>query len=150
MKRRTKTMPSDTPYHDPRYLAGILLFNEGDFFEAHEVWESVWMDAAGDERKIYQGLIQAAVGLLHFGNGNLRGAVKLYQSAHDYMKNLPTPFLGLHIPEFWLAMERCFHELLQDQNVPGAVVRDESLLPEIHLDPPPESWPDPAEFVEEN
>ena len=36
-------MDADTPY-DPRYLAGIVLFNRGDFFEAHEVWESLWME----------------------------------------------------------------------------------------------------------
>ena len=36
----------DTSY-DPRYLAGIVLFNRGDYFEAHEVWEDLWMETAG-------------------------------------------------------------------------------------------------------
>src|SRR3979490_1033221 len=72
--------------YDPRYLAGILFFNGQDFFEAHEVWEDLWADSYGDERRFYQGLIQAAVGLCHFGNGNLNGAVKLYNSSRDYMR----------------------------------------------------------------
>ena len=38
------------PY-DPRYLAGILFFNEGDYFEAHEVWEDLWAESHGDERR---------------------------------------------------------------------------------------------------
>src|SRR5262245_58394393 len=56
--------------YPPRYLAGIVLFNEQAFFEAHEVWEDVWIEKSGLERKFYQGLIQAAVSLCHFGNGN--------------------------------------------------------------------------------
>src|SRR6266404_7370062 len=73
-------METEQAQYDPRYLAGIVLFNRGDFFEAHEVWESLWMDTAGEEKRFYQALIQAAVGLLHFCNGNIRGAVKLYRS----------------------------------------------------------------------
>src|SRR5262249_26444350 len=57
--------PEQVPYH-PRYLAGVLLFNEQAYFEAHEVWEDLWAESYGPERKFYQGLIQAAVGLCHF------------------------------------------------------------------------------------
>ncbi len=75
--------------YDARYLAGIVLFNRRDFFEAHEVWESLWMECSGDEKKFMQGLIQAAVGLCHFVNGNTRGAQKLYRSSRDYMQRYP-------------------------------------------------------------
>src|SRR4051794_6508369 len=51
---------NDAGAYDPRYLAGILFFNRGDFFEAHEAWESLWMDTAGPDKTFYQGLIQAA------------------------------------------------------------------------------------------
>ena len=33
--------------YNPRYLAGILLFNARDFFEAHDVWEELWADCRG-------------------------------------------------------------------------------------------------------
>ena len=81
------------PY-DPRYLAGVVLFNEQDFFGAHEVWEDLWADSYGDERRFYQGLIQAAVGLCHFGNGNLNGAVKLYHSSREYMRPCGSSLAG--------------------------------------------------------
>src|SRR5438876_1089876 len=99
------------PY-DPRYLAGILLFNKGDFFEAHEVWEELWCESHGTERKYYQGLIQAAVGLCHFGNGNLGGAVKLYRSSRDYLSDCGSSFLGLDVAGFSEQMERCHRPLL--------------------------------------
>src|SRR5437667_12233725 len=94
--------------YEPRYLAGILFFNRRDFFEAHEVWESLWQDCCGPERSFYQGLIQAAVGLLHFVNGNLRGAAKLYRSSRDYMGRYGSRYLGLDLSDFWQQMERCF------------------------------------------
>src|ERR1700741_1889521 len=98
------------PY-DPRYLAGVLLFNAGDYFEAHEVWEDLWSESHGDERRFYQGLIQAAVGLCHFGNGNLGGAGKLYRSSRDSMAPCGPPFLGPDTAGFWRQMECCFAPL---------------------------------------
>src|SRR5690606_4025898 len=71
---------SESSSYDPRFLQGIAYFNECDFFEAHEVWEDLWSEIQGPSRRFYQGLIQVAVCLHHFGNGNLRGAQKLYHS----------------------------------------------------------------------
>src|SRR5262245_57419384 len=65
-----KRMAESETAYDPRYLAGVLFFNRRDFFEAHEVWEDLWQECTGPERKFVQALIQAAVALYHFGNGN--------------------------------------------------------------------------------
>jgi predicted metal-dependent hydrolase len=54
---------------------GLLLFNEGRFYDAHEVWEDLWRATADPPLKTcYQGLIQAAVGLHHLGRQNHAGA----------------------------------------------------------------------------
>ena len=134
--------------YDERYLAGIVLFNRRDFFEAHEVWEALWMDSATPEKKFYQGLIQAAVGLLHFGNGNVRGAAKLYVSSRAYMEPLGSPYLGMDTTAFWRQMEQCFTELMASKEPDRSIELDLDLVPTITLDPPPEQWPDPAQFVE--
>jgi hypothetical protein len=135
--------------YDPRYLAGILFFNQRDFFEAHEVWEEVWTEASGPERRFYQGLIQAAVALHHFRNGNVRGAQKLYRTGRAYMEPLEGPFFGLDKAALWTQMEKCFRELLALTEPDRRVKLDESLIPTIALDPPPDEWPDPDEFVDE-
>jgi uncharacterized protein len=136
--------------YDPRYLAGILFFNEHDYFEAHEVWEDLWSESHGAERRFYQGLIQAAVGLFHFGGGNLGGASKLYRSSYDYMKTCDSPFLGLDVDGFWRQMARCFEPLLGTTAPDRQLRPDPELLPALTLDPPPETWPDPAAFVHED
>jgi hypothetical protein len=133
--------------YDTRYLAGILFFNAHDYFEAHEVWEDLWADSHGDERRFIQGLIQAAVGLFHFTGGNLGGALKLYRSSRDYMQPCGSPFLGLDAADFWRQMERCFEPLLQTSNPDRDLRPDETRLPMITLDPPPVSWPNPEALL---
>jgi uncharacterized protein len=135
--------------YDPRYLAGILFFNEHDFFEAHEVWEDLWSESHGDERRFVQGLIQAAVGLFHFSGGNLGGAVKLYRSSYDYMKTCGSPFLGLDVTAFWLQMGRCFEPLLSTPTPDRNLRPTPELIPVISLDPPPATWPDLSEMMKD-
>jgi predicted metal-dependent hydrolase len=54
---------------------GVLFFNKGMFYEAHEVWEDLWRVTTDiSERTCYQGLIQAAVSLHHLSRGNEIGA----------------------------------------------------------------------------
>lgn len=134
--------------YDPRYLAGIVLFNRGDFFEAHEVWESLWMDTAGTDKRFFQALIQAAVGLLHFCNGNVHGAAKLYRSSRDYMAKYASPHLGLEHQSFWRDMERCFAPLLATPDPDARLTPVEEDIPEIALDPAPDEWPDPAVYLD--
>src|SRR3954471_16106054 len=124
---------SDAPDYDPRYLAGVLLFNRGDFFEAHEAWEELWMETFGPEKQFYQGLIQAAVGLCHFCNGNLRGAAKLYRSSRDYMAKYGSPYLGLDQEAFWSAMAKCFAPVLAEGAPDRGVAPVEEDIPTIVL-----------------
>ncbi len=147
--RYNERMAAEAPQYDPRYLAGIVLFNRGDFFEAHEVWESLWMETPAPERRFYQGLIQAAVALVHFGNGNLGGAAKLYRSSRDYMLRFGSPYIGLNQEVFWREMDLCFADVPRGaESNDKSVQIQEELIPEISLDPPPDAWPDPAQFLE--
>ncbi len=52
------------------------LFNAGEFWLAHEALETVWRSIIDeDERRVWQGLIQAAAALLHRQRGNRHGVV---------------------------------------------------------------------------
>jgi hypothetical protein len=57
-------------------LGGRLLA-EGRPFHAHEVFEAAWKSVPRQERELWRGLAQIAVGLTHAGRGNARGAVAL-------------------------------------------------------------------------
>lgn len=53
------------------------LLDGGFPFHAHEVLEGAWKAAPTEERPLWQGLAQLAVGLTHEQRGNVRGAVSL-------------------------------------------------------------------------
>jgi predicted metal-dependent hydrolase len=126
----------DPSGYEPLYLAGIEKFNDCDYFEAHEVWEELWTDYRGESRKFYQGLIQAAVALYHFGNGNIRGAKKLHTSVHGYLDPYAPRHLGLDVAGFLAAFDVCLAKVAAGTDADPAPELDPELLPEIHLDPP--------------
>ena len=124
-------MPN-SPY-DPRYLAGIEHFNKCDFYEAHEVWEALWADTQGPSRRFYQGLIQVAVCLHHFGNGNIRGAKKLYHSSRGYLETYGPRHLGLDVDQLLSQLEICCRDILESQEEFPKIEIVPDLIPEIHL-----------------
>jgi len=60
---------------DEKFQRGILHFNAQEFFEAHEVWEEVWLVEAEPEKTFLQGIIQIAAAFHHYLRENPDGAV---------------------------------------------------------------------------
>ena len=126
---------SDAEYA-PLYLEGIAHFNECDFYESHERWEELWADYQGPSRKFYQGLIQAAVALHHFGNGNIRGARKLYYSTREYLEPYRPHHMGLDLDAFLQQFAECFADVTASEEEFPQIDIVPDLIPEIHLNPP--------------
>jgi hypothetical protein len=117
------------------YYEGIHLFNEHEFFEAHETWEDIWRTACGSKYDFYQGMIQCAVALEHYLRSNPRGVLSLYNSYRPKFAKLPTVFMGLDVPGFLSHMERALNPVLQANPVPekGSIKLDLATVPTIAL-----------------
>jgi predicted metal-dependent hydrolase len=59
---------------EPLYRHGLVLFNQGAFYESHEEWEILWREAPPPEKFFLQSLIHFAVALCHWERGNPVGA----------------------------------------------------------------------------
>jgi predicted metal-dependent hydrolase len=81
------------------FTEGIELFNQGRFFECHEAWEQAWLRSTGAEKLFYQGLIQAAVAILHARRGNLSGSRTLWSKASDKLAPLPDIYMGIALEQ---------------------------------------------------
>lgn len=71
-------MPEDlqlTPAEAVRLAQRLI--DDGRPFHAHEVLEAIWKSSPADQRPLWKGLAQIAVGLTHARRGNSRGAVSL-------------------------------------------------------------------------
>lgn len=70
------------------------LLDRGQPFGAHEVLESAWKDGPEDERPLWQGLAQLAVGITHVQRGNIAGAAALLRRASERLRRvgIPAPY----------------------------------------------------------
>ncbi|MFC7864557.1 DUF309 domain-containing protein [Streptomyces murinus] len=59
------------------------LFDAGRPFHAHEVFEDAWKSGPEDERALWRGLAQLAVGLTHAARGNTVGGARLLRRGAD-------------------------------------------------------------------
>jgi predicted metal-dependent hydrolase len=125
-----------TPEEEKKlYYTGIQLFNEHEFFEAHEVWEDAWHMAYGTKYEFYQGLIQCAVALEHYARSNPRGVVSLYNTYRKHFKEVPETFMGLDVKSFLARMHDALRPVLEANPLPekGQIQLDYNDLPKITL-----------------
>ncbi len=83
------------------------LFNEGLFFEVHEVLEAVWLNQDGQARRFLQGLIQIAVGFHHLENKNLNGALSLLLEGWDKAREYGPARFGVRLDRFLEEADAC-------------------------------------------
>ena len=100
---------------------GIRQFNDCRFWDAHESWEQLWLEAESEMHRFLQGLIQAAVALHHFERGNLKGARYLYRISRRRLEACGEAFWGLDLRGLRAALGECFAELepLPEGELPG-------------------------------
>jgi predicted metal-dependent hydrolase len=79
------------------YHRGIRLFNAREFYDAHEVWEDVWRESEGVEKRFLQGLIQAAVAFHHHSTGNVAGACSLMERSRKNLAACPEEFRSIRV-----------------------------------------------------
>src|SRR3954447_22228764 len=108
------------------YYDGIQLFNEKEFFQAHEVWEDAWHMAYGLKHSFYQGLIQCAVALEHYARSNPRGVVSLYNTYRTKFKDVPAVFMGLDVTRFLADVREVLRPVIEADPLPekGTIALD--------------------------
>jgi CheY-like chemotaxis protein len=76
---------------------GVALFNQGEYFDAHEELEHAWNAETGPIREVYRAILQVAVAYLHITRRNYRGAMKMFLRLHQWLDPLPDACLGVDI-----------------------------------------------------
>lgn len=80
--RITHLLPEDTLGLDPHYAGWFACFNRGQFYEAHDVLEALWLKERGrPDDRFYKGLIQLAGAFVHLQKNRLRPADALFRLA---------------------------------------------------------------------
>jgi predicted metal-dependent hydrolase len=91
--------------NDGAFLLGIEQFNRGEFFSAHETWETIWLAATGRDKIFLQGLIQLAAAFHHGKSGNPRGMQSLLRRAVEKLTQFPGSYRGIRVDHLREASE---------------------------------------------
>ena len=84
---------------DEKFERGLRHFNAREFFEAHEVWEEIWLVEDEPEKTFLQGIIQIAAAFHHYRRGNADGAETLLAAGIVKISRFPADHHGLAILE---------------------------------------------------
>ena len=118
------------------YIAGIDLYNSGEFHAAHDVWEDRWMGEVGPREKLFlQAMIQSAVAFHHLEIGRPGAARQMYQRAKEKFVMLGTSvFMSLDLIEYQLQLDNCLSWLMTVPD-PRQLKAPEIAPPKIRLRP---------------
>ena len=95
----------------PKAIEGLQLFNQGEFFEAHEELEAAWRDETSSIRDLYRGILQIAVTYLHITRGNYDGAVKVYGRSLKWLQGWGDICRGVNIKKLRRDAETVMQEV---------------------------------------
>jgi predicted metal-dependent hydrolase len=85
-------------YNLSRLIAAINKFNEGDYFECHEILEDIWFDVRDGSRNFYQGLLHISVAFYHLTKkNNFKGTIIQLNKALDKLNSFDEQFQGIDL-----------------------------------------------------
>jgi len=117
------------------YKRGLALTRAGEYFAAHEAFETAWRAAAAPERDFFQGLVHAVVFAYQTGRGKLVGAERQRQKALRRLAPYAPTHRGLDVGRLLAALEGAepdLREHLVERDTEPPVAVEEEEQPESH------------------
>ncbi len=98
---------------DKRWVEGLRLLEQKEYFECHEVIEGLWLETPKSDpnRELYQGVIQAAAAVYQFDRKIFSGAKGLAKSSIAYLQKYEPAALGLDVSALVKRMEKLLKDL---------------------------------------
>ena len=98
----------DPSSHRELLLEGIALFNDGNYFDSHELLEEIWFEIIGPEKRFLQGLIRSATALYHYREGNMEASRRMILSALELLEPHRPDRDGVNVEKMINALNRIF------------------------------------------
>ena len=116
------------------YIAGIDLYNAGEFHAAHDAWEERWMGEVGRDEKLFlQAMIQSAVAFHHLQIGRPGAARRMYLMAKEKFARLnQTVFMSRDLADYQEQLDRALSWLLSVPD-PREIEQPQIVPPTIRL-----------------
>lgn len=116
----------------PEGLEAVRLFNAGEYYRQHDLFEALWMAEQGPVRNLYRAILQIGVGYYHIERGNLRGALKMLLRSIQWLTPLPDVCQGVDVARLRADSARV-RLALEAALESGDADIDRSLFHDVHL-----------------
>jgi predicted metal-dependent hydrolase len=81
-----------------RIAVGVDFFNREYFFEAHDAFEELWMEAREQtQRDLFHGLVNIATGFYHYRMDNRKGMQSQLQKGVEKLSPVPSHCFGVNL-----------------------------------------------------
>jgi uncharacterized protein len=80
-----------------QFWQGVREFQQGQFYECHDTFEALWIEAREPNKTFFQGILQVAVACYHLSNHNWKGAVILLGEGIRRLATYQPEYVGLDI-----------------------------------------------------
>jgi len=108
---------------------GLRLYNTGQYFTAHEAWETVWLQLPEPEKTFLQGVIQVTAAFHHLQQNNRLGTILLLQAALKRLDRVPRPSCGISVSVLCEDIRDRLRKLEADE--PSSLLISPRILPEL-------------------
>lgn len=116
----------------PQAKQGIALFNQGEYYRQHDVFEALWMATPGPSRDLYQAILQVGVAYYQVTRGNHRGALKMLLRGLQWLARLPDVCQGVDVKQLRADTE-AVRAALEGTNPADIADFDRSLLKPVQI-----------------
>jgi predicted metal-dependent hydrolase len=89
--------PGTQSEYQAKFRRGLEQFNAGQFFDAHESWEEIWLSSPEPHKTFLQGIIQISAAFHHYTYGNMRGTRSLLEAGLRRVGPFPPQYAGIHL-----------------------------------------------------
>ena len=141
MKRAAKGSPAYFRHRAPQpldlsaeeeeeFARGLALYGAGEFWEAHEAWEGVWLKHPEPERLFIQGLILLAAAFHQQKRGIYKGVTNHLKKAFPKLEPFQPTYLGMSVATIVSEARHCLSTL--ERLGPGGIALfDTALIPRL-------------------
>jgi predicted metal-dependent hydrolase len=81
----------------PLAVEGIELFNAGNYYRQHDLFEAQWMKTESPVRDLYRAILQVGIAYYQIERGNHRGALKMLLRSVQWLLILPDVCQGVNV-----------------------------------------------------
>lgn len=111
-----------------RMAEGVAYFNREYFFEAHDAFEELWMDARDPiSRTLFHGLVHLATGFYHFRMNNFAGMQSQLHKGLAKLETLPSACHGIALAPLLQGVRNFIGNFAADAALPQVELRSEPM-----------------------